>query len=71
MSSLFMALFGMFLVLLALGLWLMRGASERAQPLGMALLSSRPAEYAITARSAAVLVAGVGLSIIALSVPGL
>lgn len=68
MSGLFMALFGVFLVLLALGLWRLHATSEPTRPLGTVLLSSRPHEYAIPARSAALLLAAAGLFIVLLSV---
>lgn len=71
MSGPFMALFGIFLVLLALGIWRMHAPSEPARPLGTVLLSSRPHEYAIPAKSAALLLAAAGLFIVIMSVVGL
>jgi hypothetical protein len=71
MSSLFMALFGIFLVLLALGIWRLHATSEPTRPVGTVLLSSRPHDYAIPAKSAALLLAGAGLFIVILSGVGL
>ncbi|MDR6559783.1 hypothetical protein J2809_004166 [Arthrobacter pascens] len=71
MSSLFMALFGIFLVLLALALWRLHATSEPTRSLGTVLLSSRPHDYAVPGKSAALLVAAAGLFIVMLSVVGL
>jgi hypothetical protein len=71
MSGVFMTIFGIVIVLLALGLWRLHAASEQTRPLGTVMLSNRPHEYAIPAKSAAVLMAAAGLFIIMLSVLGL
>ena len=71
MPASFMSVFGIFLVLLALGLWRLQAASEPTRPLGAAMLSSRPHDYAIPARSAALLLAAAGFFIFVLSVAGL
>jgi hypothetical protein len=68
MTSFFMAVGGAFLLLTALVLWRLKVEPLRTPPLGTAVFSSRPSDFALTPKTASALVTAVGASLIVLSI---
>ena len=66
----FMALFGIFLLLAAAGLWLSRRALKQASMPGAGVTASKPSESAVSPQAAAFLTAAAGMSFVLLSALG-
>jgi hypothetical protein len=68
MFGLFMAVFGVFLLLAAGGLWLSRRVLKPACSPGAAVLASKPSASGISPQAAAFLTAAAGMLFVLLSV---